>query len=385
MTPLFGIVVGWGFVILMSMAAYVDIVKADTELIANAVLSSPIWLWILYLLIKHIGYFFNLLTFFIKNPYMQIDDDGIIINHYDMGVKPVLITWSQINVIFATNDFSRHHQLSLLYRKESEPSKHKNTNEYKKLCIVTKAIVYDDEVYTGEELFDCLCQICHEIDVIRREKSPQVAIKPERLIQWREFDDREWRLEEPIFFPVLCLVVALICFFLGTFPLSKLSNQGVSLASIAPILFFFSIMILMGLICFNIFLKIALSLYSSKIKLDNQGIKIYQYNKSKQMLFISWEQVYQARAEYVKHSYDVCIDTLVYPDDDIVVTIKIRVDSLFPMLSPDYKEKAVDIANAINHNVPLLKGRQHHKSLSYVAVDVGYYGRYSFLDVVPYE
>lgn len=401
MPPLFGIVVGWGFVILMSMAAYVGIVKADTELIANAVLSSPIWLWILYLLIKHIGYFFNLLTFFVKNPYIQIHDDGMIVNHYEVDRKPTLITWSDIKVVFAKQDLYNTHQLCLLYF-----TKNNDTIKSKRLFIHTKAIIYDDEIYKKDDLFDCLCQLADEISTIKREKCPPISTMMTDELMYElcgelnvaknslcssklgRFDDVEWRLVEPIFFPALCLVVTLICFFLGTFPLSKLSNQEVSLASIAPNLFFSSIMILMGLICFNIFLKSALSsfgYYSSKIKLDNQGIKIYQHNKSKQMLFISWGQVYQARAEYVKHSYDVCIDTSVHTDDDVVATIKIRVDSLFPMLFPDYKEKAVDIANVINHNVRLLKGRQHHKSLSYVAVDVGGYGQYSFLDVVPYE
>ncbi|WP_066802041.1 hypothetical protein [Moraxella oblonga] len=81
----------------------------------------------------------------------------------------------------------------------------------------------------------------------------------------------------------------------------------------------------------------------------------------------------------------MCIETLVYPDDDIVVAIKIRVDSLFPMLFPDYKEKALDIVNAINNSVYPPKGRQDNKSLLRMSVDVGGYGQYSFLDVVPYE
>ncbi|AWY20488.1 hypothetical protein B0182_04285 [Moraxella bovis] len=72
---------------------------------------------------------------------------------------------------------------------------------------------------------------------------------------------------EPIAFPMLCAVVAFICFFLGTtFPMSALSKKGVSLANIAPNLFFASIMILMRLIFFKIFLKFILSLgkYASK-------------------------------------------------------------------------------------------------------------------------
>ncbi|WP_066802043.1 hypothetical protein [Moraxella oblonga] len=293
--PVFWIVVGWGFVFFMFVAIYEGIVSADLVFISNAIFFSPVLLGILYLLIKNIGYFFNLLTFFIKNPYIQIYDDGIVVNHYDVDVKPVLIAWSQIKAIFATKDFSVHHQLCLLYDKESKSPKHKNTNEYKKLFIHTKAIIYDGETYKGGDLFDCLCQLADEISAIKREKCPpheSSATMSHHTTKRGRFDDREWRLVEPIFFPALYLVVTLICFFLGiTFPLSKLSNQGVSLASIAPNLFFASIMILMGLICVNVFLKSALSsfgYYSSKIQLDNQGIKIYQYNKSKQMLFISW-------------------------------------------------------------------------------------------------
>lgn len=383
--PVFFIALCWGFVILVSLVIYESIVNADTYTIANLIFFSPIWLGILYLLIKHVGYFFNLLTFFVKNPYIQIDDDGIIINHHEVDTKPTLITWSNIKAVFATKDFDDYHTLYVLYDKES--SKRKNTNEYQKLLIHTKAIVYDDEIYKKDDLFDCLCQLADEINIIKREKCPpheSSATVSHHTTKRGRFDGREWRLVEPIFFPILSLVVSLICFYLGiTFPLSKLSSQGVSLASIAPNLFFASIMILMGLICVNIFLKNVSS--PSKIKLDNQGIKIYQHNKSKQMLFISWEQVYQAKSEYGRHCYYVCIETLVYLDDDIVVTIKIRVDSLFPILSPDYEEKAVDIVNAINNSVYPPKGRQDNKSLLRRSVDVGSYGQYSFLDVVPYE
>lgn len=382
-TPAFWIVVGWGFVFFMFVAIYVSIINADTYAIANLIFFSPVLLGILYFLIKHIGYLFNLLTFFVKNPYMQIDDDGIIINHHEVDTKPSLITWSKIKAVFATKDFDNCHKLCVLYDKES--SKYKNTNEYQKLFIHTKAIIYDDEVYTGEELFDCLCQLADEISAIKREKCPpheSSATMSHHTTKHGRFDDVEWRLVEPIFFPALCLVVTLICFYLGiTFPLSKLLSQEVSLASIAPNLFFASIMILMGTICFNVFLKIALSLYSSKIRLDNQGIKIYQYNKSKQMLFIPWEQVYQAKAEYGRHSYNVCIDVLVCADNDIVITIKIGIYSLFPMLFPDYKAKALDIVSAINDCINSPQNHQRKLPLLYA----GGYGQYSFLDVVPYE
>ncbi|STY93865.1 Uncharacterised protein [Moraxella bovis] len=54
----------------------------------------------------------------------------------------------------------------------------------------------------------------------------------------------------------------------------------------------------------------------------------------KEMLYIPWEQVFQARSRYHRHCCYVDIDVFVYADDVHTVTINIRVDSLFPGFSP---------------------------------------------------
>ncbi|UYZ67479.1 hypothetical protein LP109_05840 [Moraxella bovis] len=131
LASIFWLVVAWVFVIGILWIAYVGIVRFDPDIIANTIFLVPIALWILYLLIKHIDYCFGLFDFLIKNPYLNIEDDGITIYHYEINTKPVFIHWSDIKVAFAKQDLQGNH---------FNIKNAKNESENKKLLIYTKAV-----------------------------------------------------------------------------------------------------------------------------------------------------------------------------------------------------------------------------------------------------